>query len=428
LIKYIKRFLKDRFTTIILKTFYKIIDFILKKRIFSIAIIALLTIIASVLIVKNLKIDNSLSIWFLEDNTDYKEYIKFQEEQGSNEIIVTMIPVDDGLSEESVAILFKLQQDIDTLSFVNSTFSLANATYPIYGNNKITYKPIYNRQRSEKGLISLLEKLPILKQKLITDSNDHLLFYVQLKPTHQIESIRRKAVFDIQAIIQNRIGNEYFYSGPPVLNEAYNDTVYYETIFFSVITVIVILIILFFLLPHPSYLIIALLSVIVPVILLLGLLTILGYKLNMISMIIPTVLTIYSVSDVVHITNFYHKHKREHPNQSKTKQIKKALQKSLKPCFYTTLTTIIGYFALYFSPLPAFKVMGMFASIGLLLAFVLVYIITSIGFNYLSDSVDDVKKEKHFFKKINLQPYIFNNILICFYFWRFYRKFKLTLI
>ena len=355
-----------------MKAFDKIIDFILKRRKLFIVIIILLTIVSSFLIVKNLRIDNSLSIWFLEDNTDYQEYIKFQEEQGSNEIIVVMIPVEDGFSEESNALLLELHQNIDTLSYVNTTYSLANATYPIYGNNKISYRHIYNKLRSRKSLISLLEKLPTLKQQLITDDDKHLSFYVQLKPTHQIESIRHKAVFDIQSIIHKKMGDNYYYSGPPVLNEAYNDTVYNESIFFAVLTVIVILIILFFLLPHPAYLMIAILSVIIPVSLVLGLLTVLGYKLNMISMIMPTVLTVYSVSDVVHITNFYHKHKKEHPNQPKIEQIKKALQKSLKPCFYTTLTTIIGYFALYFSPLPAFKVMGVFASIGLLLAFVLV--------------------------------------------------------
>jgi len=40
---------------------------------------------------------------------------------------------------------------------------------------------------------------------------------------------------------------------------------------------------------------------------------------------------------------------------SKVDLITSAIWKSFTPCFYTTLTTFVGYFALYLSPLPAFK-------------------------------------------------------------------------
>jgi predicted RND superfamily exporter protein len=386
--------------------FYKIIDFVLKNKGYFIVTIVLLTLTSSYLIVNNLKIDNSLSIWFLEDDKDYKQYIQFQEEQGSNEIIIAMIPVNNVLKNESVTLLSELHNEIDSLIYVVNTISLANARYPIYGNGKINYRRIYNEKRSEKSLINLLKKLPTLKNQLIAKDNKHLLFYVQLKPTQQIEKFRRKAVFEIKSIIQKKIDKSFYYTGPPVLNEAYNDTVYNESIFFAVLTVIIILILLFFLLPDINYVIIAFLSIIIPVSLVLGLLTVLGYQLNMISMILPTILTVYSVSDVVHIINFYDKQKPENSNLSKNERIKTALQKSLKPCFYTTLTTIVGYVALYFSPLPAFKVMSIFATVGLVLAFILVYLITCIGFSFLTEKQPINNKKNSFNTKINLEPFL----------------------
>jgi predicted RND superfamily exporter protein len=48
------------------------------------------------------------------------------------------------------------------------------------------------------------------------------------------------------------------------------------------------------------------------------------------------------------------------------------------------LTTFVGYFALYLSPLPAFKNMGVFTCIGLVFSFILVYVITIIGFSFMS--------------------------------------------
>jgi hypothetical protein len=153
----------------------------------------------------------------------------------------------------------------------------------------------------------------------------------------------------------------------------------------------VITVLLLFLLPSKRYLLIALLSVAVPVSLLFGLITSLGFALNMISMLIPTILMVYSVSDAVHIINIYHKEGLANSTYSKIDLIAIAIRKSLTPCFYTTLTTLVGYFALYLSPLPAFKNMGVFTCIGLLLSFFLVYIITIIGFSFMNLNFEKAK-------------------------------------
>ncbi|MBT8260166.1 MAG: MMPL family transporter, partial [Bacteroidia bacterium] len=110
----------------------------------------------------------------------------------------------------------------------------------------------------------------------------------------------------------------------------------------------------------------------------------LGFALNMISMLIPTILLVYSVSDVVHVINIYHKEGILNKDIDKVKLLTLSIRKSFTPCFYTTLTTFVGYFALYLSPLPAFNNMGIFTCIGLLLSFSLVYIITIIGFSFMS--------------------------------------------
>ncbi|AXT18676.1 RND transporter [Flavobacteriaceae bacterium AU392] len=376
--------------------FNKAIQFVINKRVAIIAILGLLTIIGLLQTVTSLKVDNSLSIWFLEENKDYQQYIKFQEEQGSDEIFIAMFPVKNSFSETNVNRLSLLHQKIDTLPYVNASFSIANAKYPIYANNKIYYQNIYDTKRSERSLNNLLDKLPVIKKQLISEDTEHLFFYIQMDPSHTIEAIRSEAVAHIESVIESVFGTNYFHTGAPVLNEAYNNTIYNESVFFAVITVIVVLLMLLFLLPHRSYLLLAISAIITPIALLFGTLVSLGYKLNMISMLIPTILLVYSVSDAIHIINMYHKQRKSEGN-SKIVQIQKALFKSLKPCFYTTLTTLTGYIALYLSPLPAFKNMGLFTCIGLLLSFVLVYVITAIGFSFMPKHL---KTENSFLSKL----------------------------
>ena len=162
-----------------------------------------------------------------------------------------------------------------------------------------------------------------------------------------------------------------------------NKSVATESGKFAVLVALAITILLLVFLPKPSYLFIALLVVLIPVILLFGLYSVTGNKLNMISSLIPTIIMVYAVSDVIHIINIHYKNNLKDQFSNVNKLIIKSLQQSLKPCFYTTITTVVGYLALLLSPLPAFKTTGLFTFIGLVLAFVFSYIITAIGFSYL---------------------------------------------
>ncbi|GAA4968235.1 hypothetical protein GCM10023315_17240 [Algibacter aquimarinus] len=337
-----------------------------------------------------LSVDNSLSIWFLEDDPSYKAYIDFQERFGSDEIFIAMLPVENAIGEPDVEALKQLHKDIESLPYVKTTFSLAKAKYPIYANNKINFDDLYNPKRSEKGLKSLFSKLPNITSQLVTKDYKHQFFYIQMKPTPTIEEKRQDIAVEIRTVIDKSYSN-YYLTGPPVLNEAYSKGIYKESLTFGILTVLVITILLLFLLPSKRYLFIALLSVAIPVSLLFGLITSLGFALNMISMLIPTILMVYSVSDAVHIINIYHKEGLINTSISKVDLITIAIRRSLTPCFYTTLTTFVGYFALYISPLPAFKNMGVFTCIGLLMSFILVYVITIIGFSFMNLNFEKAK-------------------------------------
>ncbi|EDP72758.1 exporters of the RND superfamily-like protein [Flavobacteriales bacterium ALC-1] len=373
-----------------MKSIEHIIKVIIKFRIAIISILIVLMALSVFQTVKKLSVDNSLSIWFLEDDPSYKAYIDFQEELGSDEIFVAMFPVENAFDEVQISQLDKLHSTIDRLPYVKTSFSLAKAQYPIYANNKINFYDLYNPKRSEKGLKNLFSKLPSITSQLVSEDYKNLFFYIQLNPTPTIEAKRKTIAGEIISVIEQYFPSHHL-TGPPVLNEAYSKGIYKESLVFGVLTVLVIAVMLLFLLPSKRYLIISLLSVAVPVSLLFGIITSLGYSLNMISMLIPTILMVYSVSDAVHIINIYHKEGVINKTLSKVQLLALAIRKSITPCFYTTLTTFVGYFALYLSPLPAFKNMGIFTCVGLLLSFILVYVITIIGFSFMTFNFEVTK-------------------------------------
>lgn len=356
---------------------------IIRFRIAIIVVLAVLMGFSAYQTLNKLTVDNSLGIWFLENNPSYRAYIDYQEEYGSDEIFVGMVPVENALDDENIQRLNRFHEAVDTLWFVKTSFSLAKAQYPIYANNAIQFQALYDARRSQRGLKNLIGKLPSISQQLVTDDYKNLFFYVQMNPTPQIEEKRDVIAGEIRDLIDQHF-DSYVLTGAPVLNEAYSKGIYRESLVFGILTIVVITLMLLFLLPSKRYLIISLLSVAVPITLLFGIITSLGFALNMISMLIPTILMVYSVSDAVHIINIYHKEGLNQGDRSQIDLLNYAIRKSFTPCFYTTLTTFVGYFALYLSPLPAFKEMGVFTCVGLLISFVLVYVITIIGFSFMN--------------------------------------------
>lgn len=383
--------------------FSKVIQYIIRFRAGIILLLAIGLAISACQIVRHISIDNSLSIWFLDNNPAYQEYLVFQEQQGSDQIIVIMVPTDDPFSKEHIDKLKKLHVASDSLSYIHTTLSLANAQYPLYANNKLYFRDIYSVDRNSEWMNNLLDDLPEFKKQLITPDQSFTFFYLQLNSGKVIEKNRREYIKEITELIRKTLGPVRI-TGPPILNEAFSVSIYKESNFFAVMTVLMIITLLFFLLPHWSYIPIAFSSVLITTGITLGLMVTFGHSLNLISMLIPTILMVYCISDSVHVINIFHKHRNEFPNQNRETQIIQALNKSLQPCFYTTLTTIIGYLALSLSPLPAFKVTGFYTSLGICIAFFAVYITTAIGFYYLSK-----KSSKAKVQRINLS-YIISKI------------------
>jgi predicted RND superfamily exporter protein len=357
----------------------KSIGFVIQFRLVFMSLMGLLMVLSGVYTLKNLSIDNSLGIWFLEEDPSYQAYIEYQETYGSDEIFMVMLPVPNALDQDQIDQLKALNTALDKLPFVETAYSLAKAKYPVIVGKKLRFRPLYEEKRSEKSIKNLWEDMPEVVQQLVSKDYKNLFLYVQLRPTPDIEKDRKDIAQEIETLI-SRYFKSYHITGPPVLNEAYNKGIYKESLLFGGLTVLVITLVLLWFLPRKKYLLIALFSVGAPISILFGIISGFGYALNMISMLIPTILMVYSVSDVVHLINIYD---RESIGATTTARLSSAIKKSFTPCFYTTLTTFVGYFALYLSPLPAFKNMGLFTCIGLVLSYVLVYLITIIGVSFM---------------------------------------------
>src|SRR6056300_157194 len=357
-----------------------------------------------------IKIDNSLSIWFVKEDATYESYKAFQEGSGSDEIIIASIPIKFQELKVQEPLVRALQDTLRQNIAVSKTYSLFDANYPLYVDSELVPTKLYDSKRSSRSQLKLLNQFSDLSNQLISENRENLFLYVQLLPSNEIEAIKSKEIAAVISTIQEHSPSAII-SGPPVLNEAYNEGLFLEAAIFGTISFIVILFVLFRLLPSRKYIGIAIGSVLLPPLYLLGLVGFFDIKLNMISALIPTLLLVYALSDTVHIINALHRSRISYPNKSQLDWIVLSIKHSFIPCMLTTLTTIIGYLALVFSGLPVLHSMGFLAAIGILIAFFMAYLVLILGLPFAVQENSVFDRSQHSNSHLSFEKMI-NQIIV----------------
>ncbi|CAM3960199.1 efflux RND transporter permease subunit [Pseudoalteromonas byunsanensis] len=100
----------------------------------------------------------------------------------------------------------------------------------------------------------------------------------------------------------------------------------------------------------------------------MGVVSLLGFKLNIITNMIPVFLISIAVADAIHFLTAYDKYKQSY---DQTVSVVKSLDHLMLPMLLTTITTFFGFFALSSSNLSFIREFGLFVAIGVVFAFIL---------------------------------------------------------
>lgn len=84
---------------------------------------------------------------------------------------------------------------------------------------------------------------------------------------------------------------------------------------------------------------------------------------------LPVILIGISVADAIHIFSHYYELQSQRPEHDKVLLVHESMVEMWRPITLTTLTTMAGFFGLYFaSAMPPFKFMGLFTALGVAIA------------------------------------------------------------
>jgi len=165
-----------------------------------------------------------------------------------------------------------------------------------------------------------------------------------------------------------------YFAGQPILNATINESIIMDNLVLIPLVILVVLFVLYFSFRRFIFIILPLLTVAIAVIWTIGLTTMFGVKLSVITTILPVILVAVGHAYGVHIiTHYVRDIRKDIQNVDEHKIIVfELMKKMIKPVSLAAITTITGFLSFCFTPIVPMQEFGMCASLGVLTVYIVV--------------------------------------------------------
>jgi len=209
----------------------------------------------------------------------------------------------------------------------------------------------------------------LLKDILFTEKNKSITNTLIELRIPQEDAPNMKRIYDIISSIPLKIATEdtYYISGPPAIFAQTAAVVKENSDKMFPFVIMVVIMMLYLLYKNKRTVIFPVTVSIISVVWVIGTMAFFGYKQNIVSTMLPVFLISIGVSDSIHFLSEYHKCEKGNARE----KVEVSLEKVFKPMLYTSLTTMIGFLALTYTPISFIKEFGVFVAVGIFYAFII---------------------------------------------------------
>ena len=248
--------------------------------------------------------------------------------------------------------------------------------------------PIFRRApQSQVELDSLMRVVnaqEFYKGQLISPTTGATLLALTLDPKY-LNSSKREGV--MQEILghadrfQQKTGIKMHYAGLPYVRATMTTKVAAEMKLFVGLTVLMMAITLFMFFRTWSAVVFPLLIVLVVVVWCLGTMVLLGYKINLLTGLIPSIIIVIGIPNCTYLLSRYHYDYRKSGNQ--VLAMARVVRKIGLVTLMNNTTTAIGFVVFCFTNIAILFQFGAVATINIFVAFAMSFILMPIVFTYL---------------------------------------------
>ncbi len=385
----------------------------------SIFIILMITLLSFGYFSKDFRLDASSETLLIDGDPDLKYLNEISKRYGSKEfLILTFTPNEEMVSDTTVNNLLSLKYKIQSLNWVHSVITLLDipllnsSDEPLQSrlqNFKTLKDDDVDRNRGFKEILSS----PVFRNFVISKDGKTTGIIVNIKKNNEILDFTNKSKKEVEAvkdllkkknhenITQIRdviksyedIGQIYL-GGIPMIADDMMSFIKKDIIVFGIGVMIFIIGTLWFVFRKIIWIIVPISSCFFSVIIMMGILGLLGWKVTVISSNFIALMLILTMAMNIHMSTRFLQLKNNYPEKNIFELINLTTSKMFWPILYTVLTTIIAFLSLVFSEIKPIIDFGLMMTLGLIASFI-------ITFTLLPTLINFVPKENISFKDYN---------------------------
>lgn len=341
--------------------------------------------------VKNaLQPDHSLKVWFVDDDPQLKAYRSFQNHFGNDEVVLVNIPLTGAPFDQELSTLQSLSDSLEEVPGiwkVHSIFSLQDGYDTQDGIlfDRLIPKNFNGSLKEAERYKSMLLENPNARGRLISRDERSLMFWIQMEAGDDFDLKRDRIVQDIRNTLKAELGTrDALIGGTGVIYSALNQTTQRDSLLFTVSGFGLMFLMMLFIFRSSWYVAAAVATLFSASLLTLGVYGFFGHHINMLTVILPTLVTVLGLADVVHFPPAFSWAQRQQPGARRTLIAFQAMRAIFIPCLLTSLTTIAGFLSLAIAPMAAVRELGLYAALGILIAFLVSFLYMMIAWMNLS--------------------------------------------
>lgn len=325
------------------------------------------------------------------------EYNKFNEDfkQVGNTIVIAAENL-EVFDRDNYNTWLQLERDLKAIEGVQNVVSPISS-YDLRRNDSLQELEILSFESLREELTieeqsDLFYNLPFYKGILYSKDLTTPLMLVQIEGDDLyvkriVEIIEEIRV--INAAFEEKTKVELHTSGLPWIRMANTKKVSKEIFLFIALSLSITSLLLYFFLRSFKATIISLLVVIIAVCWTFGLISGLGFKITMLSSLVPSLIIVIGVPNCIFLINKYHNEYKEHKNQILS--VQRVIRRIGAATLLTNTTTALGFAALILTDSVILREFGIVASINILMVFVISIIIIPISYSF-----SKVPKPRHY--------------------------------
>jgi uncharacterized protein len=275
-------------------------------------------------------------------------------------------------------------EGVENLLSVSNAYNLHKNTEEKKFEIEMVFPDTISNQEELDGAVDIFKSLPFYKKLLYNDESNTYLIAITVNKDKMLSKEREKMVKAIQKIgkqFEKEENVTLHYSGLPYIRVVTAMIIKSELYLFSALALMICIVVLFLFFRSFKAVFFPVMVVLIGVIWSLGTLGLLGFKITILSGMIPSLLIVIGIPNSIYMMNKFHHEFVKHGN--KVKALQRVIVKIGNATFLTNLTTALGFATFIIVKSDLLKQFGIVASLNIMGLFVLSLILIPVIFSFI---------------------------------------------